>query len=67
MDIIARLETGDGRIMVVTNVPAKEFKTGSKGFHIQRPVVFNGKRYFMNILIVEQASKKGTTKDENKS
>lgn len=55
--IVARVETEDGKLLAITNVPPKNFKTGSKGFHAQGQVMIDGKRYQMNIQLVEIGSR----------
>ena len=56
--VIARLEKEDGRLLTVITLMAKQFKTGSKGFHGQGPIVVDGKRYQMNFQMVEIGSQK---------
>ena len=56
--IVARIETEQGKLLAITNVAPKDFKTGSKGFHAQGQVVIDGKRYQMNIQLVEIGSRK---------
>ncbi len=56
--IIARLEKEDGKLLTVTTLLPKQFKTGSQGFHGQGQVVVDGKRYQMNFQMVEVGSQK---------
>ena len=56
--IIARLEKEDGKLLTVTTLMPKQFKTGSKGFYGQGQVVVDGKRYQMNFQMVEIGSRK---------
>lgn len=54
--VIARLEKEDGRLLTVINLMARQFKTGSKGFHGQGQVVVDSKRHLMNFQMVENGS-----------
>jgi hypothetical protein len=56
--IITRLEAEDGRLIAITSVSPKDFKTGSKGFYAQGRVVIDGKHYQLNIQLVEIGSRK---------
>ena len=55
--IIARLKE-DGKLLTVTTLMPKQFKTGSNGFYGQGQVVVDGKRYQMNFQMVEIGSQK---------
>jgi len=35
----------------------KQFKTGSRGFHAQGKIPFDGKRYQANLMLIEIGSK----------
>ena len=58
MVIIAELKTDDGKLLGVFTLPAKDFKTGSKGFYANGKVELDGKRYQTQIQLVEIGSKK---------
>jgi hypothetical protein len=56
--IIARLENEDGKLLTITTLVPKQFKTGSKGFYGQGQAVVDGKRYQLNFQMVEIGSQK---------
>ncbi len=58
MAIIAELKTETGEILATFTVLSKEFKTGSKGFYASNKAEFGGKRYQVQIQLVEIGSKK---------
>lgn len=58
MLIIAELKTETGQSVAVLSVPPKEFKTGSKGFYANAKAEIDGKRYQVQIQLVEIGSKK---------
>jgi len=60
MFIIAELKTDTGQLVTVLTVPPKEFKTGSRGFFGNGKVELDGKRYQVQIQMVEIGSKKET-------
>ena len=57
MVIIAEIKTDDGKILGVMTLPAKDFKTGSKGFYANGKLEIEGKRYQAQIQLVEIGSK----------
>ena len=57
MYILADLKLDDGQSVAVITVPSKEFKTGSRGFFGSTKAEFNGKRYQIQIQVVEIGSK----------
>ena len=57
MFIIADLKLDNGESVAVLSVPQKEFKTGSRGFFGSSKAEINGKRYQVQIQIVEIGSK----------
>jgi hypothetical protein len=63
MFIIAELKTETGQTLAVFSVPPKEFKTGSKGFYANGKAEFEGKRYQVQIQMVEIGSKKKSEDD----
>jgi len=60
MYILADLKLDSGESVTVLSVPQKEFKTGSRGFFGSTKAEINGKRYQIQIQIVEIGSKSKT-------
>jgi hypothetical protein len=60
MFIVAELKTDTGQLITVLTIPPKEFKTGSRGFFGNGKVEIDGKRYQVQIQLVEIGSKKET-------
>jgi len=60
MYIIADLKTETGQSVAVVTVAPKEFKTGSKGFYGNTKAEIEGKRYQVQIQLVEIGSKPKT-------
>jgi hypothetical protein len=58
MLIIAEIKTDDGKLLGVMTLPAKEFKTGSKGYYANSKLEIDGRRYQAQIQLVEIGSKK---------
>jgi len=58
MFIVAELKTDSGQLVTVLTVPPKEFKTGSRGFFGNGKIELDGKRYQVQIQMVEIGSKK---------
>jgi hypothetical protein len=58
MFIVAELKTDTGQLVAVLTIPPKEFKTGSRGFFGNGKVEIDGKRYQVQIQLVEIGSKK---------
>lgn len=56
--VIAELKSDVGQILTVLTVAPKEFKTGSKGYYANQKVDLGGKRYQLQIQLVEIGSKK---------
>ena len=63
MVIVAEIKTGEGNLLSVMALPPKEFKTGSKGFYANGKLEIEGKRYQVQIQMVEIGSK-GQTSEE---
>ena len=59
MAIIAEIRTDDGKVLGSMTLPAKEFKTGSRGFYANGKLEIEGKRYQAQIQLVEIGSKPG--------
>jgi hypothetical protein len=60
MAIIAELKRENGESIATLTVAAKEFKTGSHGFYANTKAEIDGKRYQVQIQIVEIGSKSKT-------
>ncbi len=63
MPIIAELKTETGEVVATFTVSPKEFKTGSKGFYANSKAEFGGKRYQVQIQMVEIGSKRAPEAD----
>ncbi len=57
MLIIAEIRNDKGQTLGVFSVPEKEFKTGSRGFYANGKTEIDGKRYQVQIQLVEIGSK----------
>ena len=57
MNIIAELKSEDGKLLSIMTVTPKNFKTGSRGFFANGKLELDGKRYQMQIQLVEIGSK----------
>ena len=57
MIILAELKNDQGRLLTVLTLPPKEFKTGSKGFYANGKTEIDGKRYQVQVQLVEIGSK----------
>jgi len=57
MNIIVEMKTDDGKPLGVMTAPPKDFKTGSKGFYANGKMEIEGKRYQVQIQLVEIGSK----------
>jgi hypothetical protein len=57
MNIIAELKTDDGKTLGTMAVAPKNFKTGSRGFYANGKLELEGKRYQLQIQLVEIGSK----------
>jgi len=58
MFLVAEIKLEDGKTAAILTVPPKEFKTGSKGFFGSTKAEIDGKRYQIQIQVVEIGSKK---------
>lgn len=65
MIIIAEIKTGDGQLLGMLTLPAKDFKTGSKGYYANGKIEIEGKRYQAQIQLVEIGSKKEVAQPES--
>ena len=55
--IIAELKSENGQVLSVLSVTRKEFKTGSKGYYANQKFEMDGKRYQLQVQLVEIGSK----------
>lgn len=58
--ILADLKTGEGQLLSTLSVTPKNFKTGSRGFYANGKLEIDGKRYQVQIQLVEIGSKKAS-------
>jgi hypothetical protein len=56
--IIAELKSDSGQIISTLSAKPKEFRTGSRGFYANKKLEIEGKRYQVQIQLVEIGSKK---------
>ncbi len=57
MNIIIELKTDNGQLIGLMTVPPKDFKTGSRGYFTSGKVEVEGKRYQVQVQLVEIGSK----------
>ena len=57
MNIIAELKSDDGKTLGIMTVAPKNFKTGSRGYYANGKLELDGKRYQLQIQMVEIGSK----------
>jgi len=57
MNLIVEIKTEEGEPIGLITVEPKNFKTGSRGFHGQAKIDFQGKRYQTQLQMVEIGSK----------
>jgi hypothetical protein len=57
MLLVAEIKTPDGKPVSILSLPPKEFKTGSKGFYANGKLEIDGKRYQVQVQLVEIGSK----------
>jgi hypothetical protein len=55
--LIAEIKTDGNQLLAVLTVTPKEFKTGSRGFYANQKIEIDGKRYQVQIQLVEIGSK----------
>ena len=65
--IIAELKADNGQLLSVLSVTPKEFKTGSRGYYANQKAEIGGKRYQVQIQLVEVGSKKEAEKKATES
>jgi hypothetical protein len=65
MFLLAELKQQNGDMVAVLTVPAKDFKTGSKGFFGSTKAEIEGKRYQIQIQVIEIGSKKAAEAEKS--
>ena len=58
--IIAELKSDGGQMLTVLSVTPKDYKTGSRGYYANQKMEIDGKRYQVQIQLVEIGSKKAS-------
>jgi hypothetical protein len=64
MLIIADMKTDTGESLGSIALPPKQFKTGSRGFYNNTKIEIDGKRYQVQIQMVEIGSKPQTEEEK---
>ena len=67
MSLIVEIKTAEGQTIALLTVDPKNFKTGSRGYHGQGKVDFEGKKYQTQVQMVEIGSKGTPAPSEEKS
>ncbi len=57
MALSAEIKTDKGEVIATFSLPAKEFKTGSRGYYANAKLDHDGKRYQVQVQLVEIGSK----------
>ncbi len=63
--LIAEIKSATSQLLAVMTVTAKDFKTGSRGFYANQKIEIDGKRYQVQVQIVEIGSKKAAETSAN--
>jgi hypothetical protein len=58
--LVAELKSAAGQLLAMLTVSPKDFKTGSRGYYANGKLEIDGKRYQVQIQLVEIGSKKKT-------
>jgi predicted RNA-binding protein with EMAP domain len=64
MFILADLKMDDGQTVAVVMAPPKDFKTGSRGFYGTAKAEIGGKKYQIQIQVIEIGSNKNAEEAE---
>ena len=56
--LIAELKTDEGQMLAILSAMPKQFSTGSQGFYANQKIEIGGKRYQVQLQLVEIGSKK---------
>jgi hypothetical protein len=62
--VIAELKIDNGQVVGVLMVHPKKFKTGSVGYYGNGKIEMGGKRYQVQVQLVELGTKPGTAETE---
>ena len=62
--LIVEIKTAEGQTIALMTVDSKNFKTGSRGYYANGKIEIDGKRYQMQIQLVEIGSKAAPEKTE---
>ncbi len=60
MNITAEIKGDDGKVLGFLALPPKQFKTGSRGFYANTKLEIDGKRYQVQVQMVEIGSKQAS-------
>ncbi|HSQ26400.1 MAG TPA: hypothetical protein VLM80_04670 [Anaerolineales bacterium] len=63
--IAAELKDERGQSLALLSITPKEFKTGSRGFYANQKVEIAGKRYQVQVQLVEIGSKKPEAEEKS--
>ena len=55
--IISEMKDDSGQLLTILTIQPKEFKTGSRGFYANQKMEIAGKRYQVQVQLVEIGSK----------
>jgi len=55
--LLAELKTATGQLLSLLTLPPKQFKTGSRGYYANQKIEIEGKRYQVQVQLVEIGSK----------
>lgn len=55
--VVVKFETGAGELLALMSAVAKVFSTGSRGYYANGKVEIDGKRYQVQVQLVEIGSK----------
>ncbi len=57
MLLVAELKLDSGQTVSIMTLPPKQFKTGSRGFYANQKAEIDGKKYQVQIQVIEIGSK----------
>lgn len=64
MFLVAEVKDEAGKVVGLITLPQKQFKTGSRGFYGNTKMEIEGKRYQVQVQMVEIGSKTSDTESE---
>jgi hypothetical protein len=64
--LVAEIKSDNGQMLTTLPVMPKQFSTGSLGYYANQKVEIGGKRYQVQIQLVEIGSKKAKEEKESK-